>query len=574
MGMELHEPESSCSSHAEGLDIFRECGTEIAVQLSEASDSASSSECSEASQQERQEEGINSANLPTAMLIARYITNMKLASPEVLRATSPGFALRGFGWALRRPQTKDLFSRSWPVQYIQTFWSHSWHGKTAMKMLVLLLSYNGPAAVILGTLAAAVMFAFNSYGYLPAYSKAVVMLEGDELDEHQPMEYLDMAPWALGAGCIVSILVLFLWPAPGSIFVDRICIHQEDPDLKGKGIISIGGFIRYSRDMMVLWDSTYVERLWCIFELAAFLRSQDDDPSKRLCVRPTFLGPCVFALYVSWAVGCLTSFLLLDTSLVILIMWMFGFLVVLAVFGHALRSHQRSIHQMLHQLKEFRIENTKSQCCTMGHRNPHDQNPLTCDREILMQCIAEWFGNVEKFEEEVRSRVRIALEKGLGNAGMPYLWGIAAVCPFMWTQLDAIAGRLRAGRGDWAAKIAIYTVVAWLGIVPLVLPLAFTLTKQFRRRRRWIICDLGVTVMVTAAVVLFIVLLYLIYAGVAMLVPIRFLGPSIYAVVLSVVGFLTWRHQSWRFARWANEQIHEGHSACAPADDGDDAGKQ
>jgi hypothetical protein len=28
-----------------------------------------------------------------------------------------------------------------------------------------------------------------------------------------------------------------------------------------------------------------------------------------------------------------------------------------------------------------------------------------------------------------------------------------------------------------------------------------------------------------------------------MLVPIRFLGPSIYAVVLSVVGFLTWRHQ-------------------------------
>ena len=28
-----------------------------------------------------------------------------------------------------------------------------------------------------------------------------------------------------------------------------------------------------------------------------------------------------------------------------------------------------------------------------------------------------------------------------------------------------------------------------------------------------------------------------------MLVPIRFLGPSIYAVVLSTVGLLTWRHQ-------------------------------
>jgi len=336
---------------------------------------------------------------------------------------------------------------------------------------------------------------------------------------------------------------------------------------------------------MVLWDSTYVERLWCIFELAAFLKSQDEDPSKRLCVRPTFLGPCVSALYASWAVGSITTFLLLDTSPVIRIVWLCGWLVYLAVFGHWLRSHQRSIDQMLHQLKDFRIENTKSQCCKLNHQDPRSQMPMTCDREILLQCIADWFGNVEKFEEEVRSRVRIALEKGLGNVGMPYMWGIAAVCPFMWTQLDAIAGRLRAGRGEWAAEIAIYTLAAWLGFVPLVLPLAFTLTKRFRRRQRWIICDLGVTLMVTAAVVLVIFLLYLIYERVAMLVPIRFLGPSIYAVVLSTVGLLTWRHQSGQFARWANEEVHaenhpcsqEGHHACSsssPVDDGDDAGTQ
>jgi len=188
----------------------------------------------------------------------------------------------------------------------------------------------------------------------------------------------------------------------------------------------------------------------------------------------------------------------------------------------------------------------------MGHRNPHDQNPLTCDREILMQCIAEWFGNVErlgrrkdgpnsglkiivglgflptgvalrKFEEEVRSRVRIALEKGLGNAswsqlclqkiastlgnwsgptvpknqghvasvnsylaslcqleaGMPYLWGIAAVCPFMWTQLDAIAGRLRAGRGDWASWNIYPFPLTTLGLVNLSGSLLkLLLTKQ------------------------------------------------------------------------------------------------
>ena len=40
-----------------------------------------------------------------------------------------------------------------------------------------------------------------------------------------------------------------------------------------------------------------------------------------------------------------------------------------------------------------------------------------------------------------------------------------------------------------------------------VLPLAFALTKRFQRRRRWLICDLGMTVCITATVVLLIVLL-------------------------------------------------------------------
>lgn len=37
------------------------------------------------------------------------------------------------------------------------------------------------------------------------------------------------------------------------------------------------------------------------------------------------------------------------------------------------------------------------------------------------------------------------------QAGMPYLWGIGVVVPFVWTQLDGIAARLRAGEKLLAA---------------------------------------------------------------------------------------------------------------------------
>ena len=53
-----------------------------------------------------------------------------------------------------------------------------------------------------------------------------------------------------------------------------------------------------------------------------------------------------------------------------------------------------SSHRGRQTLQEFRIDKTKSQCCALGHKDPVSQSELTCDREILMKCICEWFGTV------------------------------------------------------------------------------------------------------------------------------------------------------------------------------------
>ncbi|OLP88959.1 hypothetical protein AK812_SmicGene29629 [Symbiodinium microadriaticum] len=57
-----------------------------------------------------------------------------------------------------------------------------------------------------------------------------------------------------------------------SIWIDRLCIHQTDLDLKAEQIKSVPTFVARSSRMLVLCDGSYFERLWCNLELATFAR--------------------------------------------------------------------------------------------------------------------------------------------------------------------------------------------------------------------------------------------------------------------------------------------------------------
>ena len=57
---------------------------------------------------------------------------------------------------------------------------------------------------------------------------------------------------------------------------------------------SVSMITKYCR--LVLWDVTFVERLWCIFELAGFLKSHAQ-LSSRVVIRPVLFGPCALAIF-------------------------------------------------------------------------------------------------------------------------------------------------------------------------------------------------------------------------------------------------------------------------------------
>ena len=64
---------------------------------------------------------------------------------------------------------------------------------------------------------------------------------------------------------LVFFLVYFLghrWHRERYWF-DKLCVHQHDPEMKNRAICSLPLFVMNSRRLLVLWDESYFERLWC-----------------------------------------------------------------------------------------------------------------------------------------------------------------------------------------------------------------------------------------------------------------------------------------------------------------------
>ncbi|KAF4718228.1 hypothetical protein FOZ62_012934, partial [Perkinsus olseni] len=60
------------------------------------------------------------------------------------------------------------------------------------------------------------------------------------------------------------------------VFLDICCIPQKDPVAKLYGISKLAEYLRVSDKLLILWSPDYLDRLWCVYELAVFLRTHDE----------------------------------------------------------------------------------------------------------------------------------------------------------------------------------------------------------------------------------------------------------------------------------------------------------
>eukprot|EP00931_Biecheleriopsis_adriatica_P002344 TRINITY_DN10311_c1_g2_i1.p1 TRINITY_DN10311_c1_g2~~TRINITY_DN10311_c1_g2_i1.p1 ORF type:complete len:621 (+),score=117.95 TRINITY_DN10311_c1_g2_i1:62-1924(+) len=81
-----------------------------------------------------------------------------------------------------------------------------------------------------------------------------------------------------------------------TFWVDKACIAQDVPDLKETCIKLIGNFIQKCDRVCVLFTWHYLERLWCVYEMAHIM--QDKDPSRVFLQVEAFVNEQTFPLYL------------------------------------------------------------------------------------------------------------------------------------------------------------------------------------------------------------------------------------------------------------------------------------
>ncbi|CAE7716527.1 unnamed protein product [Symbiodinium sp. CCMP2456] len=379
--------------------------------------------------------------------LACSLASMAPLERNLVRATPAWQVLQSFGAALGRTN-QDLYERSFPVDSIQVFWSHSWHGNNFLKRLLLLLLYNGPPAAIAATISALLVMSLQIAGYLPGFSRVSRMAM-----EQEQETMAVRAPWSALTAGFVFVVVLLQWKARSLVFLDRVCINQRDKVQKSKGILSIGAFLKCSDQFLLVWDSTFAGRLWL-----------------------TAMAPCILGVgFANWASTIhfilASEQSLLDILLLVLTRWFFLYLT-----ASYLREHYRNTEIMLKQLSDFTVQSARCHCCNDGVTCTAN----VCDRAIIARCLQTWYGSVEAFEVTVRTKVRATLYRQLGGLLFPYGWQVMGSSGILWGFADLIAARGRTG--NWTVVgVLVWGVLAWcLFLWPFMFQATALLANYFR----------------------------------------------------------------------------------------------
>lgn len=138
------------------------------------------------------------------------------------------------------------YSLSFVVSEFATFISHDWQSSRWLKFLTLLWIFNLRSATITSLVVAVVWGSLMGLGLVPP------------------------AIWTLFIPWFVFFFVLCFWQrlrglirSPVVVFMDKLCISQDNLELKAKGIQGLGAFLDCSKTLTILWSPQYFTRLWC-----------------------------------------------------------------------------------------------------------------------------------------------------------------------------------------------------------------------------------------------------------------------------------------------------------------------
>jgi len=292
----------------------------------------------------------------------------------------------------------------------------------------------------------------------------------------------DFSPWALVSGIVAALLTLLLWHPRGLVFVDRACIHQGDARLKAEGIMNLGAMLKRSKRLLVVIDRTYLQRLWCAFEISAFLNTHQNDRLASLVILPLALAKSSLFFVLGGSVLLLADLCApvaagVPLRGIIVSTWCIGFNSIFKIYWNELAAIEEAFDN-------FSWVNLKCYCCELNHNV--DGTPIPCDREMIAECVCQWFGSIEAFEDCVRTKVRDVFMAQLVH-GVPfgYPWALALCIFSLWSQMDQATAR--ASRGDFMSMTrSLGTgVMWWTWILPASYVVYARIAQWVRKSPTW-----------------------------------------------------------------------------------------
>ncbi|KAF4739569.1 hypothetical protein FOZ62_030873, partial [Perkinsus olseni] len=154
----------------------------------------------------------------------------------------------------------DAFDASVPVSSVDFFLSHSWSADGFWKQMAIFICASTSATykiMVFSSIAASYLFVFS--GRYLWREELIVSCLGF-------------------VSFLISLVVIPLYHHRNTIvFLDKCCIQQKDPTAKSYGISRLAEYLRASDKLLILWSPDYLDRLWCVYELAVFLRTHDKE---------------------------------------------------------------------------------------------------------------------------------------------------------------------------------------------------------------------------------------------------------------------------------------------------------
>jgi len=358
--------------------------------------------------------------------------------PEMLRVVSPAQVLRNFGVALKREKCssfnascagvpvlrlvgKEEQARAGMVwrasrvsDQVDVFISHAWGVERWIKALGLYYYLNVNVA-----LAAELTIWLVLLIWLVA-NNGLARIGGKNL----------LVPVLVYIPTATFFLVLFsahhFKPAL-RLWLDKLCIHQTNENLKMLGMQSMLEIVRSSDRFCILWDETYFERLWCNAELATFCATHGG--TKNVDVVPLWLPPWIITtmvldvfcssltVHLVWPLQSIAKFwtswlgndlwvLCLAAPCIGITQKVVSYLPLLIPNSFALTDKIRQHRAMFEQLRNFNHAQAK---CT-----------VESDRRVLEEHIAALFPQhaFTSFDQFMNVNLVDAMKEKVGDAAM------------------------------------------------------------------------------------------------------------------------------------------------------------